>query len=549
LLTAGVLTLWIIVLHVVRLFHAGPLWRDEADMASYASMRTFGEMWQNLSSDHFPILFHAVARVWTQAGLGSDFGYRLLGLLIGMGTLAALWWCGLKLGGKAPLLVLALYAAHPLAVSVGDSLRPYGLGVALAFLTSAFMWSLVKTPGTATFLRTLLVAILSVQCLYRNAFFLIAFCCGAWVVTLARGDWKTTVQIGVIGLVAALSLAPYWSLVIQGRESADILAVQMPLAAIWRSLNEALRGAGQWTTFVWVALFIASLGLSVLYGGRRGRWDMAYCGMVLVISAPLYFLFLRALHQTIFPWYFLSLMAMTALMLDAILGAADTWRPPVGRVMADCASLLVTIPTGPRWAWLRQWRPLTGRAVLGLLLVAAGVSAGYSGACLRQSNIDLVAARLQEASRPGDMILVFPSAYGISLGRYLDAGRWTTVEPTDELRIHRTDLIKKAMMREDPIRPLREKVRVALRSGRKVWLVGDFGLPADAGHPPPILPPYTGKMERAAVKYILNWMTQVAYLVKQHAAAGSRVEIPVPGGQAVNPRENVVVQVASGWRD
>jgi uncharacterized membrane protein len=42
LLTAVLITLWIAVLHVLFLFHAGPLWRDEAGSVGFAAMSTVG---------------------------------------------------------------------------------------------------------------------------------------------------------------------------------------------------------------------------------------------------------------------------------------------------------------------------------------------------------------------------------------------------------------------------------------------------------------------------------------------------------------------------
>jgi len=145
--TAVIITLWLVALHVLNLYHAGPLWRDEAGTADFAAMPSVREIWRNLRYDNFPPLFVAVARVWTLAGLGSDFGYRVLGFLIGMGTLGVLWWCARKLGGKTPLLVLSLYAINPVAIRVCDSLRPYGLGIALILLTSALVWNFVQAPG------------------------------------------------------------------------------------------------------------------------------------------------------------------------------------------------------------------------------------------------------------------------------------------------------------------------------------------------------------------------------------------------------------------
>jgi len=521
LLTAGVLTLWITVLHLVCLFHAGPLWRDEVGSVDFAAMSSWGEIWRNLRYDNFPPLFVAVARLWTRAGLNSDFDYRLLGFLIGIGTLAMLWWCARKLGGRAPLLVLALYAANPLAIRTGDAVRPYGLGIALALLTAALVWDFVQAPGRRRLFRATLAATLSVQCLYQNAFFIVAFCCGAWVVALGRREWKTARQTGMIGLVAALSLLPYWGILRAGREWADVAMVENHVGGIWQVLLGAMREAGGWMAPVWLVLCAAGLAVLVFYGMPRRRRLMVYGGTVLAVSAMLQILFLWKLNMALTFWYFLLLMAVAALMLDAISSELDGWRP------------------------------LLGRAVLSCVVVAANLPASYSGVCWRRSNIDLIAATLKQAAQPGDVILVCPFIFGITLQRYLDTNRWTTVEPMEDLRIHRYDLEKKAMMANNPIGPALDKVRGALRSGHSVWLVVDkvFVPPADAGPPPPLLPPYTGNMDWAALKYEYNWTSQVIYLMKQHGTTGSRVNIPVPGGQSLDPAENITVLVASGWRE
>jgi hypothetical protein len=518
LLTAVLITLWIAALHVFNLMTAGPLWRDEAGTVDFAAMPTVGAIWRNLRYDNFPPLFVAVARVWTLAGLNSDFSYRLLGFLIGMGTVGVLWCCARKMGGKTPLLVLALYAANPLAIRVGDALRPYGLGIALTLLASALIRDFAQSPGRRALFWAALAATLSVQCLYQNAFFIIAFSCGAWAVTLGRREWKAALQTGIIGLAAALSLLPYWVIIKEGREWNDISRMEIDPETFWNALCAALQASGGWMAPVWVALCAAALAVAVLYGTAQRRWDMVYCGTVLAVSAALYLVFLRALKLPPFSWHFLILLAPAALMADSILGGWDVWRGQMLRVILSFILVLVCIPVC------------------------------YAGVHLRQSNIDLVAAKLKEAAQPEDLILVSPWHYGVSLQRYLDARRWTTVPPMKEIRIHRYDLMKQAMMTENPIGPLLDKARATLRSGHRLWLVGIFREPP-GGIPQPLYPPYAGNTGQPASRYSFNWMFQITWLVEQHATGGSRVEIPIPGGVAVNPFENVPVLVMDGWRD
>ena len=517
-LTAGLITLWIVVLHVVYLFHAGPLWRDEADSVDFAGMPTMAEIWRNLHNDISPPLFVAVARVWALAGLNSDFDYRLLGFFIGIVTLGVFWWCARKLGDKSPLLALSLYAANQLAIRVGDDLRPYGLGIALMLLATVMMWRFVHAPGRGTFLWAALTATLSVQCLYQNSMFILAIACGAWMVTLPRREWKTALQTGTIGLIAALSLLPYWFIVTEGQISVGFRRQQVHFDEIWNLLDAAMEVSGKWMMPVWLGLITVGLVMAVI--GRKGprRRELEYCGAVLVAGTAFYLLFLRVLGLPPHLWYFLILMAPAALMLDAILGA-------------------------PSFRWAQA-----GRMVLSLILIAASVPVCYAGACLRQSNIDLIAAKLKADSQPGDLILVSPWYYGVSLHRHFDASQWITLPPLDDVRIHRYDLVKKAMMTENPIGPLLDKIRAALRSGHKLWVVGTIREPPNRDAPP-VLPPYDGIMEQSEGRYFSNWEFQIGYLVETHAVEGGRVEVPVPGNLAVNSVENIPLRVIRGWRD
>lgn len=518
-LTAALLTLWIIVLHGLYLFRAGPLWRDEAGTVDFAAMPTLGDIWHNLRYDNFPPLFVAVARVWTLAGLDSDLSYRALGFLVGMGTLAALWWCARKLGGQAPLLGLALYAANPVAIRVGDAVRPYGLGVALLLPASALIWGFAQNPGKRTLVWAALAAVLSVQCLYQNAVFVMAFSCAAWVVLAGRREWKTAWQTGIIGLAAALSLLPYCGVIRQSMEWGDIARREIHFDSILGALGGALQAPGGGMAAVWAGLLAAALGAAVHCGIRQRQQAMVYCGAVLLAGPALYLVFLWAVQLPPRSWYFLVLLAPAALMLDAILGGMES----------------------------RRWQ--LGRAALSLILVLGCGRACYQSVQFRQSNIDLVAARLKASAPPGDVILVFPWYYGVSLQRHFDASRWSTVPPLSEVRIHRLDLVKKAMMTENPIRPLLDQMRDALRSGRRVWFVGDFPAPPAGGNPGAELPPYREGMKVTEDAYFSSWVFEITALAQKHGLKGDPVAIPVPGGQAVNPLENVSVVMVQGWKE
>src|SRR5262245_40382812 len=101
-LAAAGLCLWLIILHVINLIYAGPLWRDEAATVSFAALPTIGDLWHNLQYDNFPPLFAGLLRLWLLTGLQSDFACRLLGFFIGLGTLEIIWSSARIFGVRQP---------------------------------------------------------------------------------------------------------------------------------------------------------------------------------------------------------------------------------------------------------------------------------------------------------------------------------------------------------------------------------------------------------------------------------------------------------------
>ena len=61
LLAAMALSLWVLLLHGLFLFHAGPLWRDEVGTIDFASLPTLSDIWHHLQYDNFPPLFVGLA--------------------------------------------------------------------------------------------------------------------------------------------------------------------------------------------------------------------------------------------------------------------------------------------------------------------------------------------------------------------------------------------------------------------------------------------------------------------------------------------------------
>jgi 4-amino-4-deoxy-L-arabinose transferase-like glycosyltransferase len=529
-LIAFTVTLWLVFLHLQHLFHAGPLWRDEVGSIDFAAMPALADIWRKLQYDNFPPLFVLVARFWLRTGLTSDFDCRVLGFLIGLATLAVIWF-GARAGGRrVPLLALALYALNPLAIRVGDSLRPYGLGIALTSLTFVLTWKFVEGPRPRSLWWAVFAAVLSVQCLYQSAVFLIAFSFGAWAVTAARREWKTAAQASLIGICAALSLLPHLPNLLRAAAWRQTAVHPVTFLQERLELLNALDAGATWLAWVWAVLAILALALalisflpgfsiiSIRLFPRSIPAIVLYSATALMVSIPLYLVFLQQIGLAPRPWYFLILVAPSALALEFIFSAVQSSK--LYWTIILCAGLLP----------------------------ALSAPACLAGVRLRQTNADLVAQTLQEQAQPEDLIIVSPWYFGVSLQRYFDAGRFTTLPPLPEVRIHRYDLMEQAMETADPIGPLLEQVRQTLRSGHTLWVAGLFQLPPP-GPPQPVYGPYHGGMANPDSAYFSSWMFQISRIVQTRATSGGQIKIAVPSDAPINPLEDIPLLAFHGWRE
>src|SRR5205809_6993694 len=266
-LIAALVTLCAVYLNVLFFLNAGGLWRDEVDLVHLSLLPSVSQMWQNLPHDSCPILMHLVVRAWSTAGFGNtDPSLRVLGLYVGLSLLLAFWFASWTMRNGAPLLAVTLAGLNVTIIRAGDSLRGYGLGSALAVLTLAVIWRLARRPSLATFCGAAVLAVLSVQSLYQNAFLLFATCCGGFVLCAVERRWRDTLPIFALGAAAAVSLLPYIPL-IAGAHWYAIYKVGYGFSYGWMQLSAATGYPLRIFASVWVALWIGALvaAVSVLF--------------------------------------------------------------------------------------------------------------------------------------------------------------------------------------------------------------------------------------------------------------------------------------------
>jgi hypothetical protein len=520
---AALATVIAVFLHVVFLTHAGALWRDEASTVYLATLPSLRDVWRWLPYDHCPPMIHIAIRAWWTLGLaGSDFSLRVLGLCLGLLLPAAFWAASRIMRSGPPLLPLALVAVNPTIISVGDSFRGYGLGAVLNVLMLALVWRLARNLTRVNAMLAALAAVLSVQCLYQNAFFVLTACCGGIVVCLMRRRYRGTLWILGVGLLAALSLVPYIQIVRRSQEWYALEKSGFTFAVAWNSVSSAIGFPIHAFSVVWVALSALALGAG-LFAVRQwpqtareaDQRELAlFAATSVLVGTATFVLFLKTADLPTQPWSYTPLMAFVALCLGVGVPASHRWARPAVLVFAALATI----------------------AACPLALPALQT---------RQTNVDVIAQHLAQDAAAGDYVIVHPWYCGATFARYYKgAASWSTLPPLADHYLHRYDLLKVEMQKENAIQPVLDKVASTLQSGHRVWLVGPIPL---TGERPLAMRPAPGnEWGWWDEPYSLIWAGQAGYFIVSHAERGGLVMAPEASG--VSSYENLPVVMVTGWR-
>ena len=521
--TALLLTAAVVVLHLYYSSRAGGLWRDEVHTAATASMPSLSEIWAHLPLESFPILWPLIVRVFQSLAGDSDFALRLLGCFVGLSVVAALWLNArlLKLG--VPVVSLALLGFNPIVVRYGDSLRAYGVGLCLVLLTFALVWKVAHAPSARTTILAALAAIGSAQALYHNAVGLFAIGLAGAAVAAKNRHWSRALIILGIGSLAAVSLLPYLA-VIQRKRSWDIVSLRdVDLSVFWTRFYEAISAAG--TGWLWIAVLLLASGVALIAQFRarvssdNESRDLAlYSLLALLISIPASLGFLKMVSYPTQPWYHLPLMGLLAIAAE---GCLSTARPQfavnIGR--AGIAAGIALISFVPAWHALQP----------------------------RQTNIDLLAAQLETAAAPEDTIVIAPWYLGVTFHRYYTGtAAWITVPPIEDLRVQRYDLLKTQMENANAIEPVLQAIEQSLKSGHRVWVLGQLLLPEEGQRPPVFAPAPNESFGWHEGAYTGSWAMQIGYFLQQHATGDEAV--PLSPAEPVSDYEAPPLSVIWGWR-
>ncbi len=524
------------MLLVLTAMYAGPLWRDETNTINVAQMHSLKESW---SIESFPPLWLLLLRGCGFLGLAdSDAGIRVLGLYVGLFFLASLWLCSRWMGGRAPILSIALLGSLPAFIFIMGANRAYGLANCLLVLSFGMIWRMVEFPSRSRILLAGLACILFVHCVYYDAVFLCAMLAGAAMVAIRRRQWKTLGALAGIGAVSGASMMIYLPTLHRGSTN---LMNQVPFfsfSILWYKLSSALtarssahppRFDGPEIWFWVVLLLVGSVVALMMQRTRRGqaqnpevapastarvRADLAlFCVVSMVFGIVGYMAFLMKLQYLTQTWYYVEMLCLCVISLDGILGA--------------------------NWPALRPWGLLRIGLLVGMMTWSAG--SAWEEAHTRRSNVDLIATVLDKNASEGDLIVVQDAWNGITFDRYYH-GRthWVTVPPIDSHKVHRNDLVLEKLKQPDPMAPVLREITSTLRGSNSVWIVGRMA----AVPPKPLSPPASQTHEW--LPYLNYWNAQVMVLLQDHALREGVLEIPVNG--PVNFLENLSVRRFSGYK-
>ena len=513
-------TLVAIYLHVLFGMNAGALWRDEVSTLEVATMRTFAEMWANLSFESFPALFFVILRLFAGVPASvSDGSLRVFGVAIGLLILVVVWLNARCLRLGFPLITLALIGFNPMVIRYGDSIRAYGLGILLALLTIGAMWRLVESFTLRRVIVALVIAVLSVQSVYYNAVLLFALCLTAATVMLRRRRIVQALTVLAIGGVAAASLLPYVPTMQRVRSCSFMWQEPFTLSGVWTKAAETLGSPLPFGSWLWLILLSTAvvIGLWAVLRKPATTEELAnddrllFALLALLLGAICYTGFLRVLNYATKPWYYVIFVAFAATCIEMIFAAVG-----------------------------RKEKALLARSACALLLMVVSLVPALQALEGRQTNADIIAARLTRTATQDDLVVINPFIYGISFRRYYHGvAPYVTIPPLNDLRTHRVDLAKRQMMSAHPIAPVLRRMAEVLHAGHTVWLIGGLNY-VPPGRQPLSIPP------GSAGNYYAAWSEQASFFVQTYSR--TLAPLPVVCDQPVVRYEDIPLTAIRGWR-
>ena len=482
---AAVMLSWAVLLNLRFFVSAGPLWRDEANSVQQACLPGWDSFLGSLRYDSFPVFYPAILRAWTSIpSLSGDLALRAMGLLTGLSLLFSICLVCRLFGARIPIVALVLLGVDPILISEACSIRPYGLTLLGLLWAFASLGMCLTRPSPRWFLVASVASILSVQLSYSSAFFIAAFCLVAAKLSLWRGDRRLASTLLIPGLLSALTLVPYWTVLGHARDWAVLLHYRVDWAQFFASYAKE---HGFVSPVLW-AMFLTLACVSMPFRRRNSRdfssvpEVVSYAVGVAATGLLAQILFVEFMKVPPFPRYFLPALVFVGIALQLVLGPL----PRASHTVLAVVALFLT--AGPAWSWLS----------------------------LQRTNVDGIARVLEREARAEDLVIISPWFLHPSFQRYYRGpADWVTVPDLPACPITRYDLFMKAMFWSDASGELSSHLASTLSRGGRLWLIYQaIGQVPDPAHPPEAPPLPSTLSGEDYVWYRSYWEREIWFLLR-----------------------------------
>ena len=523
-IVAILLSVLVLFLLLVRVTHAGGLWRDECDSLELARMPNLADIVHNLKFTSFPILFPITVRFFTNLFGTSDTSLRCFGFVVGAALVAVAWFNSRSSRGGVPLILPALLGLNATFLTAATFVRGYGLGSVLVTLAFGLTALFLARPDGIRLAAMFVCYIVAMQTLYFPAALIPAFLLAAFAICLLRRQLKWASMLCIVAAICGVSYVPKILTYFQIRDW--VVALQRPttIGELWREFALACGPPSDVMLWIWISLIVLSMvgaiWFAIVWWRREpttGADLLGFSAISLGLALPMYFIFLWRLHNIPDTRYYLALLCVIAAAVELIV-----------RILRQ-------------FVWLRL-----ARLVIAIGLGLALPIFAWPKITERETDLDLLAKNLERYGRAGDLIIVnrWFLAPGFSW-YYHGPARWMTLPEISEKRIHRYDLLIAKMQSPDALADIRSAITETLRSGNRVWLVGG-AQPSPDGKPLILSPAPDPQFGWDSGMYDYSWATQLAAFLQQHVIEGEVVFGLLPG---VNSNENVPLLIGRGWKD
>lgn len=430
---------------VARVAHstASGLWRDEALALDIATLPTVGALIEFLvRHESHPPLFYLLLRGWTTIAGSSDAAVVLPGILVGLVTIAAVWWLVRSVASPATAMAAAGFVAlNPSMIQADATARPYALLQLLLVVAAGCLWTALSRASRSALFGWVLAAVALLYIHNWTALPVVAMAVMAlWFISRGHSRLPPTALVTAC-VVIALTWLPWWpSLWYQIQHGGHLAPRNSPLLLLPVQLALGVPGLrDKQGIVVWA-------GMAAVLVLRRRALSGTRPGLVVLLVGTVVTAMLLA---TVGSFKTNLLIAHTVPMLAPLL------------LVAAAVFLTDPEPRGRLLAWFA-----TG------LVLALSAFGSAQLAVTPRSNAQLITQYLHGHTRPEDLVLVVPVYVASSIRRYYRGPAPLAGYPDGTVKspLEFNDRVRRDTMPE-VLQAVPGLARRTLEGGGRVWVI------------------------------------------------------------------------------